>query len=202
MGVLKYNYDMYNPSSLQQLSIKEQRAEYRRLYTISQKRLKALGRSEFKTSDIYIEYKDYFKSPKVLSDKDIKYALSAVARFVSLQRSSVRGRQRIRKKTIETLRERGYTFVNRGNFEAFGRFMELTRTAAENNKYDSSAQGDLFETTQRKHIDPDTLKEDFTFWLEHSAELSKLPPRKVKGKSSVELKALLGYDNEGKKVKK
>lgn len=202
MGVLKYNYDMYNPSALQQLSIKEQRAEYRRLYTISQKRLKALGRSEFKTSDIYMEYKDYFKSPKVLSDKDIKYALSAVARFVSLQRSSVRGQQRIRKKTIETLRERGYTFVNRGNFEEFGRFMDLTRTAAEDNKYDSSAQGDLFETTQRKHIDSDTLKEDFAFWLEHSSELSKLPPRKVKGKSSVELKALLGYDNEGKKVKK
>lgn len=135
VDVLTWEYDEYYPYRLKQIDERALRKEYTRLRKIANKRLNRLQASEYKESDLAREYAGGFA---LLADvKDLPRELTALARFVASERSSVTGLKRIDKQTIETLHQHGYTFVNTKNVGQFGAFMEEMRQAGLSKLYSS-----------------------------------------------------------------
>ena len=135
VDALTWQYDEYYPYKLEQLDERALRKEYSRLREIANTRLKRLQASEYKETDIAKEYAGGFA---ILSEvEDLPRELTALARFVASERTSVTGLKRIDKQTVETLQEHGYTFVNAKNVRQFGSFMEEMRQAGLSKLYSS-----------------------------------------------------------------
>lgn len=133
--VLTWEYDDYYPYRLEQMDERALRKEYTRLRKVANKRLARLQASEYKETDLAKEYAGGFA---LLEDvKDLPRELTVLTRFVASERSSITGLKRIDKKTIETLQEHGYTFVNTKNVRQFGEFMEEMRQAGYSKLYSS-----------------------------------------------------------------
>lgn len=147
----------YTPAALSRFSDFDIETEYTRLRKAALGRLKTIGKSEFKDSDVYIQNKDRYN----LTAKQIiqaggksllKYRLSSIYGFLSKRTSSVTGLREQAQTTLKTLHEHGYLFVNVDNIEEFGRFMEATRVAAEAMRYDSERVADLYDLAKKDNV--------------------------------------------------
>ena len=176
---LTYEKDWYAPVFLRHLmdtgSEAQIRKEYTRLRDIAQKRLKRLEKAGYADTDVY---KRNIKHYPVLSDikskNELSSRLSDLARFVSSQRSTVKGLKEIKKKSLETLHEHGYDFVNNENYEAFGKFMEEYRAQKLDAIYDSGEAADTFGIMERHHISISQIKSDFEKWLANREVLDSI----------------------------
>lgn len=176
-----FKFDRYDPWSLQRRSNKELRAEYSRLRDICQKRLKRLGQSEFNTSQVYLYNKDRFKGLRDIpltarGNSELRHLLSDMERFLSAETSTVSGAKAHRSKTLNTLHSHGYGFVTEANIKQFGDFMEALREQNLDMIYDSERVAALYSIAETKGIDPDVIKKDFDYWLNHSEELWHIQP--------------------------
>ena len=98
--------------------------------------------------------------------------LQNVARFVNKESSSISGQRRQEMKQLEAMRERGYTFLTKGNIHQFREFWKEVRSHEANRFKDSEQVVELFRTAKEKRIDPLDLAKDFQFWIQHQQELS------------------------------
>lgn len=179
--------------------------EYSRLRQAALKRLKRMEGTKYEQSQTYLRNVGMYPSiPEIAekkmigSDKLTKEArekllalhvsrrLDDLERFLSAKTGSIRGMQRLERELIQTLQDRGLSFVNKSNIQQFGDFMEHYRTERLNKIYSSERVAELFGTAVRKGIDPEQLKKDFTFWLDKQEELDKMPKIKNKNKRSAE----------------
>lgn len=184
--VLQYDYENYHIEALKSGSLtgKEIRAEYSRLRKIANRRIEALGRSKFKTSQAYIQnVNKYVALDKIKNERDLMYRLHDLANFVTSKSGSVTGQYEIRRKTLETLHERGITFVNAKNLEAFGEFMEEARTKLYSRIYGSERIKDMFGIAEKKGINPQELFKDFAYWMQNREKLEAMP--KIKNKRNL-----------------
>ena len=132
---LAWDYDVYYPYRLEQMDESALRKEYTRLRKIANKRLARLQASKYKDSELAKEYAGGFE---ILANvADLPRELTALARFVASEKSSVTGLKRMENQTISTLNKHGYTFVNAGNVGQFGAFMEEMRQAGYSKLYSS-----------------------------------------------------------------
>lgn len=191
--VLKYESELYYTEALRtgSMTAAQMKAEYQRLRKIANKRISALGRSEFVQSESYQQHKEGFAPYSKLDKRSLEYELSSLARFVTAKTSSVTGQREIRDSAIRSLREQGYTFINKKNFRDFTEFMEYARTTklARGRKY-SNAVLELFGVLQKKKIDPETVQEKFSEWVREngyekmqeiiSASINKASAKKIK----------------------
>lgn len=188
---LKYERDNYNPAYLRnKLSIKEIRAEYSRLRGIANKRLKAIGRYN-PESQIYKRYADKFVKLSSLNERQIPYKLTELADFLSSRLSSVTAIKRYENETIKSLHEDGYTFINKSNLHDFLKFMDDTRTAARNSRYDSDRVVALFEMSERLGVNPDILKQDFIYYMENLDALESIDESRMERIDETSLRRLL-----------
>lgn len=182
-----YSHSWYTPHNIrQQMKIDPAavRKEYTRLRDISQKRLKRLGASEWADSKAYTENVGKFPILKDLrNDTDLVYKLSDLERFVTADRASVSGLNRIRKESIQTLHEHDYTFVTQENYRSFGKFMEEYRFQKMDELYDSGDAADSYYITEVHKIPPEQLFKDFEFWLQRENIDIALSMKASKGKS-------------------
>lgn len=172
--------------------------EYTRLRRIANDRLKRLAKSEFNRSEYLQQFKGGFKpTSKYENMAELRAGLSEVARFVSAKTSSVTGQRAYRKKTLETLHERGYTFVNKSNFVEFGKFMEAWRADKEAQSYGSIAATELYEQVKKKKLDVDEVQEKFQQYLDHLEELQNMPRKKSDGEwwTNEDYEEYLGFDD-------
>lgn len=119
------------------------RQEYTRMRDIAQKRLSRLRSAGFTPRE--------FKGgvPKL---RDVRGNASQFARtmsdlysFLKSPQSTVRGAADIRNRTLETLRDRGMSFVNESNLQQFGTFMELFRLSGAEKIFQYSDLGSAFK---------------------------------------------------------
>lgn len=175
-NIFKYKPSTYTPilkTARNPLSEKEMRAEYSRLRAIASKRLKRLGAQVGTTDSYYNYYKDMFpKLSELKSKKSVAVKLMVVHDFLVSDMSSLTGRKRIQRKTLSTLKERGYGFVNAGNISEFGEFMEYARELLDEYLYDSEEIAEFFELAESSESD---IKEAFNLWA-HSKNKPPLPP--------------------------
>ena len=158
--VLTWEYDDYYPYRLEQIDERALRKEYTRLRKIANKRLNRLQASEYKETDLAKEYAGGFA---LLADvEDLPRELTQLARFVASERSSITGLKRMENKTISTLHQHGYTFVNAGNVGQFGAFMEEMRQAGLSKLYSSEFIATWWsERDASKRDNADKLKVEF-----------------------------------------
>lgn len=146
---LKYDFDLYTPRALMEsgIPVKELEREYMRLRAIANKRLQ-----RFEQNGTYVWTQAYksnvgrYKEPVTqLKGQQLYYKLSGLARFIHAEAGSVSGQKRIEKKTIETLRQNSYTFVNKKNFKYFVRYMEKYKSSKLLQIYDSDEVVNMFK---------------------------------------------------------
>lgn len=124
---LSFPVDWYNPITLRRIPDDDLRAEYRRLREIANKRLDRLGKSEFMTEAQAKNRKNDFAPAKSLDKNELVYSLSDVAGFVNSKLSTVTGQKAKRDKFLETMEERGYTFIKKQDYKTFGDYMDRIR---------------------------------------------------------------------------
>lgn len=183
-ATLSYGITWYTPSKLKAMlegSKAEQaqvRKEYTRLRDISQKRLKRLKAAGYANTEVYKRNVKHYKKLKDIKTKsELAGRLSDLSRFIEAEASTVTGIKEWRAKTLATLGENGYTFVNEKNLDKFGDFMEEYRNQMLDMSYDSGDSADLFNIVTKKRISPDEVFKNFEVWLanlELVGELTKL----------------------------
>lgn len=163
----------------------EARAEYARLRREANRRLEVLGRSEFANIPSVASRDIYEALPKNATEQQVRRALYDVARFLNLKTSSLKGIRKTTRESLEAIRSKTdkegkqlFPFVNESNILQFQKFMGAVQKHKEAKGYDSEQYGELFKYAKNKNIDPETLAEDFEFWLKHENELKKAPRSK------------------------
>ena len=182
---LTYDPNWYIPTKIK-AEIQENRAavrkEYTRLRDISQKRLKRLKAAGLDDTQAYLKnYKHYPKLKDIKSDSELSSRLSDLARFITAKASTVSGQKDIMHKSLTTLHDNGYKFVNEENFRNFGKFMEEYRNQMLDMSYDSGDAAELYGVTIKHQLDPEKVKADFEFWLENLDRAEKLRKSKSAG---------------------
>lgn len=171
-NVLKYNADCYYPEALESgaLSLAEMRAEYSRLRKIANRRIAALGRSEFADTDAYKKNVGKYTTIATLDETELRYKLYDLSKFVTARSGSVTGQRRIREQVIETFRNMGVEFINKHNYKRFTDFMEASRTAKFSKIVSSDRIKELFGVLSRHKIDSGKVLEDFKKWDRENLE--------------------------------
>lgn len=162
---LKWQPEDYNPVvqvALRRHTEKELRQEYTRLRDIAQKRLSRIGATEFAETQTYKNWAGRFPMTKTIKDpKTLALALADVANYVG-GGMTLATMKRQRERSLKTLREHGYTYVNKENFVSFGAFMDKYRAAKLDSIYDSKRAVAIYNMNpDRKNTSPSRLKELF-----------------------------------------
>lgn len=165
----------------------QKRAELRRLQHIANERLQKFTGTEWEQSKVYKSNKgQYDKNVKKMSREEVDMKLNQVYRFLKSKRSTVRGNQIARARTIRSLHQAGFTGINKGNLKQFGEFMDKVRAANLDAIYTSDEIVDMFELFEKKGIkDKESLIEDFDSFYDKKQELEKIPkPRDSKKRTA------------------
>lgn len=173
-----YPDEYYYPEALKSgvLTSAEMRKEYSYLRSIANKRLEHFKGSEFEHHQTYLINRNRFVPLSQIKDeRELIHRLYEVKKFTTARTSSVTGLRDIQRQALETARERGYTFLNKSNIQAFGHFMEEARAKGYAKIYGSERIAELFGTATKKGINPEEIMVQFHFWMENQAELEELP---------------------------
>ena len=187
MSEIKFRFDNYKAPEvlLAEHSSKELRAEYSRLRSIARKRLERFKASPYTgRSTLYLEYKNVFTAlPDIKRERTVARKLVQVAKFLSMETSSVSGYRAARKRRIAALRERGYTWISEKNFDLFTDFMEFNRAIRKGGGYDSERILELVREVDSKKLNPNDILDEFEFWVSNIDTLKTIPePPKNKKK--------------------
>lgn len=176
-----YDVNWYTPSEIKaKLEAggdleKEVRKEYTRLRDISQKRLKRLAAAGYSNTEVYQRNIHHYPILKDIKTKsELAQRLSDLSRFIGSTQSTVKGLKAREQKTLESLRESGYTFVNESNLKDFGDFMEQYRDQLLDMDYDSGDAAELYRIVEKHRLDPDKVAEDFEFYLDNLEKAAEL----------------------------
>ena len=137
---------------------------------IVQDRLYRMGKTEFRQSKVYKKYNT--KLPRV---RDLKTKEELAAAFITTDRlirsgfSSLAKQRAMKKRTIQTLHDNRFDFINEGNYWDFYEFMEWYEDNKLKQVYGSPTDETLktyLDAVQTRE-DPDELKKVFLEYLEN-----------------------------------
>lgn len=218
------NEDLYHYQAFTQgnISREELRKEYSRLRQVANKRLERMEGTKYQQSNTYkrnagkyttlsqIEQEALKHAKKLKPEAQQKYVDSYVAhkmadmyKFLTSRTGSIQGMQRAENRAIESLRERGITFVNKTNIQLFGDYMEALRAMHKAEQFDSERAMELFGTAVKKGINPEEIASDFEYWKQHENDLAKLPKIKNENqRSAADYKRLIEKAEKRNRKKK
>lgn len=203
----KYDPEVYIPASIRYgyITLPEARAEYSRLRSAAVKRLQRLSRTE---GHLYSAYRMYGKEgfaplPKDATPAEVGRALADVYHFLEMKTSSLKEIRTSQKKALETLNQRGYTFLNKSNIREFGEFMESARQqkVVSSNRGGSPVIVELYETVKRLSLPPEKIQRNFSEWLRKKKQLEEMPTPKPGEKTSLDSVSARILIREGRKVR-
>lgn len=130
---LTFPDEYYNPYIVNNrqdlMPIEDVKKEYSRLRSIANKRLQRFKGTEWESTKVYQINADKYKPiAEYKTEAQLRHAHLALVKFVQSERGSVSGLQRSRNKSIKTLRQSGYTFVNKSNYNSVMEFMADLRS--------------------------------------------------------------------------
>lgn len=171
--VLRHDLGWYDVTTLK--SEKEMRTEYARLREVARKRLSRMEDTPAERSQAYRMNRMRFEKPQsqIESVGELGRRLSDLARFINAKSSTVTGQREIRNKSIQTLREHGYEFINEKNIYEFGEFMEWYRQSEYAQIISSDPAADLFGINVRLGMPIEDVKKNFMFFMENRDELDE-----------------------------
>lgn len=160
------------------LTPEEMRSHYSYLRKIANKRLQRFVGSEFEDAQSYIKNVGKFVPlSDINNERELMFKLYEVNKFVRARSSSVTGLRQIRNEAIETLHDKGITWINKNNIKDFSEYMEYMRTKYKSKQYDSKRALVLYGMveTESVGIDVEEVKRNYKFWSKHVNELASLP---------------------------
>lgn len=124
-------------------SDRELRAEYTRMRDQARKQLKRLLSSSYQVPERYAEEarRGFLKLSEIRDRRELSYAMSNLSEFLTQKTTSVSGRRKLERETLDTLHQHGYGGITKKNIGAFGKFMEAMRQRMGGRKHYPS--GDL-----------------------------------------------------------
>ena len=122
-SIFKYDAELYRHVDLAE-TMHGLRLEYSRLRQIAQKRLSRLERAGYGNSEIYLDYEDMFQKTRGLSNAQISEIMPDLYNFLNRQVSTVSGMKKYISKSIASLHDSGYDFVNKYNFREWTQFLD------------------------------------------------------------------------------
>ena len=165
----------------------EMRKHYSYLRSVANKRLSKFKGTEFEDSMSYTKNKNKFVPlSKIENERDLRYKLYELNKFIRAESSSVTGLKRIRNRAIETAHEHGMTWLNKSNIKQFGEYMDFLRSKYGAKQFDSERAQELFGQSIKRKIDPMGIAEDFQFFRNHVDELAEMPKIKSDVKMTAE----------------
>lgn len=172
--------EAYYPEALQSgtLTPAEMRSHYSYLRHIANRRLQNFVGSEFEDAQSYIKNVGKFVPlSEINNERELMFKLYEVNKFVRARSSSVTGLKQIRNETIETLHDKGITWINKSNIKDFGDYMEYMRTKYKSKQYDSKRAMVLYGMVETGSvgINVEDVKRNYKFWSRHVSELASLP---------------------------
>lgn len=183
---LYYDFIWYTPSNLKAAlengNEKAVRKEYTRLRDIAQKRLKRLKAAGYEDTEAYRKNINHYPTLKEIKTKsELAQRLSDLSRFIKSELSTVSGIKERERKTLESLSEHGFGFVNESNLQDFGDFMEQYRDQLLDMEYDSGDAAEVYEIAVKHKLDPERVAENFELYLENLEVAKKLRRSKNDG---------------------
>lgn len=186
-----YHYEAFKYGNV---SREELRKEYSRLRVLANRRLDRMEGTRFENSQTYrrnvgkyttieeLEKRAIANAKNLTPEAAQRYVDSLLAKkladaykMLTSKTGSIRGMQAVENSTIETLRERGLTFINKGNIQQFGDYMEQLRTIHRGRMYDSERAVELFRAATKKGINPEEVAADFDYWKTKVEALEQIP---------------------------
>lgn len=156
-------------------------SDIRKYYTDA--RSKAVKRvARVMKSDVpFVDAAPDFKKTSQLSDADLLKEVADVNKFLrgeTFGATTVPERREIKKKAIETLKKRGYTFINNNNFQDWARFQKWMRSVGISAEYDSDSPTlvNVFKQAQKEKNNSSQR------WSELFNEYRQTRQRKRRGK--------------------
>lgn len=203
-----YHYEAFKYGNV---SASDLRKEYTRLRAVANKRLARMEGTKYEKTQTYLKNKGKYTTIAQIEKEAIKqaknmpkevqqlYINSHIAKktadlykMLTSRTGSISGMQQVERETVETLREHGFTFINRNNLQQFGEYMDFLRVLHRGRNFDSERAVDLFGTATKKGIDPQEIARDYEYWKQHEEELSKTPKIKnAKKRTAEEYKKLI-----------
>jgi len=178
---LRYDFNWYTPSNLKAMLEgskdlnREVRKEYSKLRDIARKRLQRLEAAGYTETEAYRRNVNHYPKLKDIKTKsELAQRLSDLSRFIASSQSTVSGIKEREQKVLERLHENQYNFVNESNLKDFGEFMEAYRDQMLDMEYDSGDAAEVYSIVVKHKVDPEKVKEDFEYWLEHIDEALKM----------------------------
>lgn len=186
--------EAYYPEALRSgtLTPEEMRSHYSYLRKIANKRLQRFVGSEFEDAQSYVKNVGKFVPlSDINNERELMFKLYEVNKFIRARSSSVTGLRQIRNETIETFRDRGFTWVNKNNIKQFGEYLEYMRAKYGARQFDSERAAELFGMIQKGGVglNVEDVQNDFKFWARHADELSQMPKnvsKKIKSSKDFE----------------
>ena len=203
-----YHYEAFRSGNV---SREELRKEYSRLRQVANSRLSRMEGTKYERSQTYRRNAGKYTTLEEIENEALAHArnikpeaaqkyvdmhvakkLDELYRFLTAKSGSIRGMQAIENNMIKTFRERGFDFINKGNIQQFGEYMDYLRTVYRGRMFDSERAADVFGTAVRKGINPEEIAEDFEYWKTHEAELAAMPKiRNKENRTAAEYRRLL-----------
>ena len=186
---LSYPEEYYMPEILRQgiLTQEQMKAEYTRLRNVANKRLLRMQDTRFERYQSFQQNEGKFiPVSQISSERELIYRLSEVQRFITAKTSTISGIRDIERRTLESLRESGYTFITSKNLAEFGEFMAEYRAQHLNEIYDSDEAYKLFVATKRRGLGVEQIRGDFAYWMENRSVLDSLPVHRNAERKSAE----------------
>ena len=165
-------WPLYNPQSLSGWSEKELRAEYKTLRKVANDRLRRMV-NKWSWTESFKQNVGQFLAPGLLLSKtDLVYKLSQVSQFLNNESSSASGQRAIMDKSLKTLHERGYDFVDAGNYKDFSQFMGFYKDAFDNSLLDSDRVAQWYAQIKDDHprYGKKRVKKEFEKWAKAQIE--------------------------------
>lgn len=130
------------------------RAEYTRLRDIAQKRVKRLGKSEFRETSAYTSHAEGFAKLRELDPRDLPKAMAELSKFVNAKTSTLAGQKETRQRTIETFRKQGINLTPKNYMAVFAVMKELRK---QKKTYDSERIVNAVNSAIHKGMNIDDL---------------------------------------------
>ena len=163
---LKYDYDFYTPSAIRaalksgEVSQADIDAEFKHLRALARSRaasFKRAGRGEMEIAQ---------RLTKLARSGYNTHNLADLAYTLSLKTSTLRGVNTQNRRRLKTLHSHGYGFINAGNIEEFGRFMQALEENEIGRVISSDVIADIYAAAKKANINTEKVQAAFDNWEE------------------------------------
>lgn len=162
---------IYLPAQIRDMTPQAVRAAYTQQRAMANKRIARLENAGLGTGT-----QGAFPTLRGMTDREARAALADVSRWNRDIRHTVRGERSFIKREIESFKNMGYDFIDQSNFYAFTEYMDDLRDKYGSKAFDSGDAVDVFNNAQKIGIDPEVLKNNFEYFVEHQEPLERMRP--------------------------